>query len=127
MVLATGSQLIDDIRRAPSDVLSFSEPMKEVRWCLCRLQNGELILISIIQLLQSEYTLDLLNELDEYHTDIIRSQLTRNIADTFNDVREELIMGMDDLIPTREDSAWLCPGRRGYISHPMQNGSRSPF
>jgi hypothetical protein len=83
--------------------------------------------IWIIQLLQSEYTLDLLNEHDEYHTDIIRSQLTRNIADTFNDVREELIMGMDDLIPTREDSAWQCPMRRGYISHSMQSGSRSPF
>jgi hypothetical protein len=54
--------------------------------------------------------LDLLNECDEYHTDIIRSQLTRNIADTFKEVREELIMAMaaalDDLIPTREDGAW---------------------
>ena len=65
---------------------------------------GELILIWIIQLLQSKYTLDLLNEEDEYHTDIIRSQLTRNIANTFKEVREELIMGMDDLIPAREDS-----------------------
>ncbi|KAF8491191.1 cytochrome P450 [Russula emetica] len=86
MVLATGSQLIDDIRRAPEDVLSMSEPMKE--------------------LLQSEYTLDLLNDHDEYHTDIIRSQLTRNIANTFKEVREELIMGMDDLIPAREDK-WV--------------------
>jgi hypothetical protein len=90
-------------------------------------QNGELILIWIIQLLQSEYTLDLLNERDEYHTDIIRSQLTRNIADTFKEVREELIMAMDDLIPTHEDGAWQYPGQRGYISHSMQSGSRSPF
>ena len=56
-------------------------------------------------MVQAEYTLDLLNEEDEYHTDIIRSQLTRNIANTFKEVREELIVAMDDLIPTREDGA----------------------
>ena len=79
-------------------------------------QNDEPILIRIIQLIQAKYTLDLLDENDEYHTDVIRSQLTRNIANTFKDVREELIMAMDDLIPTREDGAWQCPWRRGYIS-----------
>jgi hypothetical protein len=35
MVLPTGSQLIDDIRKAPDDVLSLSEPMREVCWCQC--------------------------------------------------------------------------------------------
>ena len=35
MVLATGSQLIDDVRRAPDDVLSRTEPVKEVCWCQC--------------------------------------------------------------------------------------------
>ena len=89
--------------------------------------NGELILIWIIQMLQSEYTLDLLNKNDEYHTDVMRSQLTRNIANTFKDVREELIMAMDDLIPTRDDGAWQCPRGRGYLSHSMQSGSKFPF
>jgi hypothetical protein len=90
-------------------------------------QTGELIFIWIIQVIQTEYTLDLLNEHDEYHTDIIRSHLTRNIANTFNEVREELIMAVDDLIPARKDSAWQSLRRRGYISHSMQSGSRSPF
>jgi hypothetical protein len=49
--------------------------------------------------------MSLLNPNDEYHTDIVRSQLTRNIAATFKEVREELIMGMNDLIPTHEDGA----------------------
>ncbi len=31
-MLATGSQLIEDVRRAPEEALSFSVPMKEVRW-----------------------------------------------------------------------------------------------
>jgi hypothetical protein len=63
------------------------------------------ILIWVTQFLQPEYTLDLLNMHDEYHTDIIRSNLTRNIAATFNEVREELIMAMDDLTSTHEDSS----------------------
>ena len=57
-------------------------------------------------MVQAEYTLDLLVDEDEYHTDVIRSQLTRNIGNTFKEFREELIMAMDDLIPIREDGAW---------------------
>jgi hypothetical protein len=41
---------------------------------------------------------------DLYHVDVIRSKLTRNIAATFKEVCEELVMAMDDFIPTREDS-----------------------
>ncbi len=44
-----------------------------------------------------------------YHVNIIRSQLTQNVAVTFKEVREELIMAMEDLIPTCEDSAWKSP------------------
>ena len=46
MVLATGSQLIDDIRRAPDDVLSPSEPGKEVS--CASMKNDELILMWVI-------------------------------------------------------------------------------
>jgi hypothetical protein len=41
-VLATGSDLIDDIKKAPDDVLSNAESINEV--CLL-VQNGALILI----------------------------------------------------------------------------------
>lgn len=54
--------------------------------------------------MQPEYTLDLLNADDEYHTDVMRSKLTRNIDSTFKEVREELVMALDDLIPTHEHS-----------------------
>ena len=40
---------------------------------------------------------------DSFHTDVIRSKLTRNIAATFKEVREELIMAMDEFIPTSGD------------------------
>ncbi len=32
MVFAAGSKLVDDIRKAPDDVLSMMEPVNEVRW-----------------------------------------------------------------------------------------------
>ncbi|KAH9993110.1 cytochrome P450 [Russula vinacea] len=86
MVLAAGSELIEDVRKAPDDLLSMNEPA--------------------IEFLQPEYTLDLLNMNDSFHTDVIRSKLTRNIAATFKEVREELIMAMDEFIPTSGDE-WV--------------------
>jgi hypothetical protein len=45
----------------------------------------------------------MLNMDDDYHAGVVRSKLTRNIAITFKDVREELIKALDDWIPTRDD------------------------
>ncbi|KAF8488648.1 cytochrome P450 [Russula emetica] len=86
IVLATGPQLIDDIRRAPGDVLSLLGPANEF--------------------LQPDYTLQLLDANNEYHTDIIRTKLTRDVAGTFKEVHEELVMAMDDFIPTHEHN-WV--------------------
>ncbi len=60
-------------------------------------------------MLQAEYTMKQLDANVMYHVNIIRSQLTQNVAVTFKEVREELIMAMEDLIPTCEDSAWKSP------------------
>jgi hypothetical protein len=46
MVLASGSGLIEDVRRAPEDVLSMIEPRNEVRQC--EKPNGKSILIRIL-------------------------------------------------------------------------------
>jgi hypothetical protein len=43
---------------------------------------------------------------DSLQTDIIRSKLTWNIAVTFKEVREELIMAMDDFIPMSGGGTW---------------------
>ncbi|KAH9992078.1 cytochrome P450 [Russula vinacea] len=84
MVLAAGSGLIDDIRKAPDDVLSRNEPTRDS--------------------ISAEYTLNILDPSDRYSVDVIRSKLMRDVAATFNETREELVMAMDDFIPTREDS-----------------------
>ena len=77
--------------------------------------------------MQPEYTLDFLNANDDYHSDIIRSKLTRNIDSTFKEVREELVMAIGDLIPTHEHSTWQSLKQRGYSSYSMQSGQRSPL
>jgi hypothetical protein len=43
---------------------------------------------------------------DSYHTDIIRSKLTRNIAVTFKEVRDELVRALDDVIQAPHDGTY---------------------
>ena len=50
-----------------------------------------------------EYTISLLNMEDTYHTSVIRSRLTRNIAATFNQVRDELVAALGDYILTASE------------------------
>ena len=52
-----------------------------------------------------KYTMELLNWDDVYHVDIIRTKLTRNLADTFKEVRDELVRSLDASIPTHGDGA----------------------
>lgn len=56
----------------------------------------------------------MLNPKDKYSTDVIRHKLTRDVAITFKDVHEELVMAMDDFIPACEDSTWQSHRRKGY-------------
>jgi len=78
-VLASESELIDDIRRAPDDVLSGSEARNEVR----SVQNGEFILMRVVQSLQAKYTLDILNPKDGYLAEVFRSRFTRDVCKYF--------------------------------------------
>ena len=100
MVLVSRSELLDDVRRAPDDVLSRTEPRCEV--CIAS-QGVSSCSGELSQILQSEYTLDLPNDDKFYHSDVIRSKLTRNIAATFKDVYDEIINALEDAIPTDED------------------------
>jgi hypothetical protein len=104
-VVVSGTELVEDVRKAPDNVLSVAEPMADVR---IRITSKVALSCSrgSSQFIEIDYTLDLLNKHNVYHTDVIRSKLTRNIAVTFKDVREELINALEDSIPTDEDSKW---------------------
>lgn len=50
--------------------------------------------------------MDLLDVHDDYHLDLLRSTLTRNIADSFNEFRDELIKSLDASIPVHGDGEY---------------------
>ncbi|KAH9970799.1 cytochrome P450 [Russula compacta] len=79
MVLPAGAELIEDVKKAPDHILSSREP--------------------IMESIQADYTLNMLNINDTYHVDVIRSRLTRNIADTFDQVSDEIAKALADCIP----------------------------
>ncbi len=64
---------------------------------------------------------------DEYIVSLVRSKLTRNIAVIFKDVREELVMAMDDLVSVHEDSTWKFFKKRGYSLHSPAEWMKVPI
>lgn len=102
MVLVSGPELIEDVRKAPDNVLSSIEPIVDVRlMSQCNIEGS--CSQGISQLIQPDYTVDLLEKDNIYHADVVRTKLTRNIAVTFKDVHEEIINALEDLIPTGKD------------------------
>ncbi|KAI0261281.1 cytochrome P450 [Gloeopeniophorella convolvens] len=79
LVLPVGLDLVEDIRRAPDDVLSFRAQVKEA--------------------LQLDYTTDILEPDNSYHAEVVRSKLTRNIPAVFEAVRDELVSALNEYIP----------------------------
>jgi len=65
-------------------------------------KNGEIMLMGIMKLLQSDYTIGLLNPKDTYSSDLVRSKFTRDMANTFKMACEEILMATDDLIPATD-------------------------
>ena len=49
----------------------------------------------------------------EYHVDVVRSKLTRNLAVTFNEILDELVNSLDASIPLRGDGAWHIRCQKG--------------
>ncbi|KAH8980713.1 cytochrome P450 [Lactarius hatsudake] len=87
MVFATSPALIEDVRKAPNDVLSHRRRIEKRSH----------------QFLQTDYTLDFLNKQDYFHIHVILSKLTRITSTTFEDIYEELVLALDDNIPTGKE------------------------
>jgi hypothetical protein len=55
------------------------------------------------QYFEAEYTFGWLNEEDMYHTHVLRSRLTRSIADISDQVHDEAVEACAELIPAASD------------------------
>ncbi|THU87417.1 cytochrome P450 [Dendrothele bispora CBS 962.96] len=82
-VVATGPTMINDIKKAPDDMLSFDEAVNES--------------------LQIDYTIGKAHRMHLYHVNVVRNNLTRNIATRFSDVRDEIMVSFAEQIPVTED------------------------
>jgi len=98
MVLATSAELIEDIKKAPDDVLS-REPNREV----CTMYGFDTGSTQSRQFLEADYTLRMLNRDDPYQNHILRSKLTRNMESTFGKVQGELVQALAEHLPVAGD------------------------
>ncbi|KAK1217072.1 hypothetical protein PQX77_020283 [Marasmius sp. AFHP31] len=82
-VAVTSPQQIDDMRKAPDDVLSSLE--------------------AVADLLQMDYTLGKSLHYDPYQVKTVKGTMTRNIQVRFVEVRDEVVTAFSELMPPRDD------------------------
>ncbi|PPR06488.1 hypothetical protein CVT26_004577 [Gymnopilus dilepis] len=85
LVIVSGEEMVDDIRRASEDTLSFEEAVRET--------------------VQADYTLGREVQQDAYHISIIRNTLTKNIGARFPEIMDEIMSSFGDVIPATDD--WI--------------------
>lgn len=108
MVLPTSVELVDDIRKAPDDVLGTRELFREVRMNPSgRTLSASAHARNYNQSFQLDHTLDFFEKEDAYETRVVRSRLTRNIAATFDRIEDELDAALREYIPTSNDAEWV--------------------
>ncbi|KAF5341335.1 hypothetical protein D9758_016165 [Tetrapyrgos nigripes] len=83
MVIATGPELVNDIREASDEYLSFDEALNEF--------------------LQIDYTLGKPHREHLYHVNVVRNAVTRNLSARYSDVRDEIIAAFSEEIPVTDD------------------------
>ncbi|PSS38083.1 hypothetical protein PHLCEN_2v63 [Hermanssonia centrifuga] len=82
-LVITGPQLIDELRKAPDDQLSFEEAVQKT--------------------LHTEWTLGRSLNHNRYHIPLVRGPLTRNIGALFPEIRDEIVAAFGDVIPVADD------------------------
>ncbi|KAI5118676.1 hypothetical protein M0805_003613 [Coniferiporia weirii] len=91
-VIINKSELVEEIRKAPDDKISFTQAI------------GELI--------AAPWTVGSHTIENHYHLEIIRSQLTRCLTSRFSDVSDEIAHAFEDLVGTKGDEWIAVPALR---------------
>lgn len=88
VVYVSGRPLVEELRKAPEDVLSFNAAVAEA--------------------LQTEHTLGSTIVSNHYHVSIIRSQLTRNLGVLFPDIVDEAKAAFGDNVDAKfQENEWV--------------------
>ncbi|ESK83170.1 cytochrome p450 [Moniliophthora roreri MCA 2997] len=104
-VVLTSPNLIDEMRKAPDDVLSFQEALQDI--------------------LQIEYTLGKSIHRDPYQVAVVRGALTRNIGTKFAQLQDEIVASFNELIPVQDD--WVTVNLNSTIMQVVARTSNRFF
>ncbi|KAF8325934.1 cytochrome P450, partial [Amanita rubescens] len=95
MVVVTGPQLFEDVRKASDDELSFLDAAAEM--------------------IHTDLLLGRETHEDTSHIDVVRSHLTRNIAARFSDVQDEIAAAFPEYIPTKGNEWTTVTARKTIL------------
>jgi hypothetical protein len=106
IVVATSLKHIEDLYKAPENVLSALEPIEEVSSISesCRVCVRLFTADKKTQSIQLDYTMGPNIAKDLYHIPIVRGQLTQSLPLLVPEVYDEVIMACNELIPIKEGS-----------------------
>ncbi|KAF8503961.1 cytochrome P450, partial [Gautieria morchelliformis] len=104
-IVVSGPQFIDELRRAPDDILSFPGATEET--------------------LAISWTFGANLRADPYHLSIVKSQLTRNLGNLFPDLQEEIQLAFRDIIPPTEN--WTKVKAYGAVMNVVGRASNRIF
>ncbi|KAK7451288.1 hypothetical protein VKT23_012628 [Stygiomarasmius scandens] len=103
IVIVTGDNMINDIRKASDDKMSFDFATREVSLSTNYPLPVKRQQADFTQSFQQDYTMGKTVCLHPYHANIVRTTLTKNISTRFSDVQDEIATAFDDEIPPSAD------------------------
>ncbi|KAF4621783.1 hypothetical protein D9613_012093 [Agrocybe pediades] len=105
LVIVSGPQMLEDIRRADNDLMSFDEAVKET--------------------IQTDYTMGKHLRKHPFHIATVRTPLTRNIAVRFGDIKDEVQAAFADILPQKDD--WTAVPALGTVMQVVVRTSNRLF
>ncbi|KAG8219655.1 cytochrome P450 [Butyriboletus roseoflavus] len=82
VVVLTGPELVEELRKIPDDKLSFDHAMRDI--------------------LQVKYTFGLEAQTHPYHVTVVQGQLKRKLGNLFPDIHHEICQTFDEIVPPGE-------------------------
>ncbi|KAF8583911.1 cytochrome P450 [Ramaria rubella] len=82
-IIVSGDKKVEELRKAPDDILSISTAFSET--------------------MQSRYMLGPTIMSNRYHVGIVRGQLTRSLSALFSDIRQEILLSIEENFPLEND------------------------
>ncbi|KAF9008808.1 cytochrome P450 [Cyathus striatus] len=104
IVVVSGPQMVDDIRKANDEQMSFREAVAET--------------------IQTDYMIGPQIRLDPYHIGVVRTPLTRNLAARFSDIKDEIAAAFADLIPLKEHDWSEVPAYKTIVKTVVRTSNR---